>query len=61
MAAMNTVRAPGSNEKPTCMCGAEMQLRKVEAHPAADDTELRRYDCGSCDHEMRVMVFKAFA
>ena len=58
MAAMNTVLAPGSAEMPTCMCGEEMQLRKVEPHPAAEDSELRRYGCGACHHEMRVMVWK---
>jgi hypothetical protein len=57
---METVLAPGSAEMPTCMCGAEMQLHKVEPHPAAEDSELRRYGCRSCDHEMRVMVWKDF-
>jgi hypothetical protein len=56
MAPMNSVLAPGSIEMPTCMCGEEMQLTKVEPHPAAEDAELRRYGCGACDHEMRVMV-----
>jgi hypothetical protein len=58
MAAMETVLAPGSAQMPTCMCGEEMHLTKIEPHPAAEDTELRRYDCGACDHEMRVMVWK---
>jgi hypothetical protein len=61
MAAMNTVLEPGSTKMPTCMCGVEMRLRKIEPHPAAEDTELRRYDCNGCRQEMRVMVFKAFA
>jgi hypothetical protein len=60
MAAMNTVLAPGSTEMPTCMCGEEMRLTRIEPHPAAEDAELRRYDCGACDHEMRVMVWKGF-
>lgn len=58
MAAMETVLAPGSAQMPTCMCGEDMQLSRIEPHPAAEDTELRRYDCGACDHEMRVMVCK---
>jgi hypothetical protein len=58
MAAMKIVRAPGATEKPTCMCGEEMRLTKIEPYPAAEDAELRRYDCGACDHEMRVMVWK---
>ncbi len=41
MAPMNSVLAPGSIEMPTCMCGEEMQLTKVEPHPAAEDAELR--------------------
>ncbi len=60
MAAMKTVLAPGSNGMPTCMCGEEMHLTRVEPHPAAEDSEVRRYDCGACDHEMRVMVWKGF-
>jgi hypothetical protein len=60
MAAMKTVLEPGSAEMPTCMCGEEMQLTKVEPHPAAEDSELRRYDCRACEHEMRVMVWKGF-
>ena len=58
MAAMKTVLRPGSTEVPTCICGAEMRLTKVEPHPASEDTELRRYDCATCDHQMRVMVWK---
>jgi hypothetical protein len=58
MAAMKTVLEPGSGEMPTCMCGEEMRLTKVEPHPAAEDSELRRYDCRACEHEMRVMVWK---
>ena len=58
MAAMKTVLRPGSTDVPTCICGAEMRLSRTEPHPAAEDTELRRYDCGACDHEMRVMVWK---
>ena len=42
MAPMNSVLAPGSIEMPTCMCGEEMQLTKVEPHPAAEDAELLR-------------------
>jgi hypothetical protein len=57
MAALNSVLAPGSTEMPTCMCGKEMRLRRIEVHPAAEDTELRRYQCGACDHEMQVMIF----
>ena len=59
MAAMKTVLAPGSNQTPTCLCGQEMRLRRTETHPAAEDTEVRRYNCNACDHEMRVMVFKS--
>ena len=61
MAAMKTVLTPGSAEMPTCMCGKEMRLTNVEPHPAAEDTELRRYGCRACDHEMRVMVWKELA
>ena len=43
---------------PTCLCGQEMRLRRTDPHPAADDTEVRRYSCSACDHEMRVMIFK---
>jgi hypothetical protein len=60
MAALKTVLTPGSPEMPTCVCGEEMQLTKIEPHPAAEDSELRRYDCNACDHEMRVMVWKGF-
>ena len=58
MAAMETVLRPGSTQVPTCICGEEMRLTRIEPHPAAEDTELRRYDCAACDHEMRVMVWK---
>jgi hypothetical protein len=58
MATMDTVLAPGSAQMPTCMCGEEMHLSRIEPHPAAEDSELRRYDCDSCHHEMRVMVWK---
>jgi len=60
MAAMKPVLALGSIEMPTCMCGEQMQLTRVEPHPAAEDAELRRYDCGACDHEMRVMVWTGY-
>jgi hypothetical protein len=60
MAAMKTVLEPGSTEMPTCICGEAMQLTRVEPHPAAEDSELRRYDCAACDHEMRVMVWREF-
>jgi hypothetical protein len=59
MAAMNSVLEPGSKQMPTCMCGHEMRLRRTDPHPAAEDTEVRRYNCATCDHEMRVMVFKS--
>ena len=58
MAAMKTVLAPGSTEMPTCMCGEEMHLTRVEPQPGAEDSELRRYGCKACAHEMRVMVWK---
>ena len=58
MAAMNMVLEAGSAQMPTCMCGEDMQLTRIEPHPASEDTELRRYDCDACDHEMRVMVWK---
>jgi hypothetical protein len=60
MAAMKTVLAPGSTEMPTCMCGEEMRLTTIESHSAGEEAELRRYECGACDHEMRVMVWKEF-
>ena len=58
MTALAMVLEPGSAQMPTCMCGGEMRLYRVEPHPAAEDTEFRRYDCGACDHQMRVMVCK---
>jgi hypothetical protein len=58
MAAMKTVLAPGSTEMPTCICGEEMQLAGVDPQPGPEDSELRRYGCLACEHEMRVMVWK---
>jgi hypothetical protein len=58
MAPMTSVLEPGSAQMPTCMCGEEMRLSRIEPHPAAEDAEVRNYDCSACHHEMRVMVWR---
>jgi hypothetical protein len=60
MTGLGMVLARGSAQMPTCLCGKQMRLSRIEPHPAAEDTEFRRYECASCDHEMRVMVCKDF-
>jgi hypothetical protein len=44
------------NGDTTCICGEDMRLEKVEAHPIADDSETRHFAC-ECGHVMRLMVW----
>jgi DNA-directed RNA polymerase subunit RPC12/RpoP len=60
MASMDSVLAPGSAERPTCLCGREMRLAKIEPHLTASDTELRTFQCPRCSHELRLMIWTSF-
>lgn len=48
---------PGSAAAPTCICGTEMKLVKIEPCATGDDTELRTFDCPACRHELHLMVW----
>ncbi|MGC1466908.1 MAG: hypothetical protein WA792_14370 [Pseudolabrys sp.] len=53
MSIIERVLEPNSTETPTCMCGKDMRLAKVERHLIAEHAETREFDC-SCGHRMRL-------
>ena len=37
---------------PTCLCGARMDLARIEPHPTIGHAELRAYECRECNHAL---------
>jgi len=60
MAKLERVLEPDSNETPTCMCGEEMHLARVQPQPISADAETREFHC-HCGHVLRLAVWKAVA
>ena len=38
--------------RPLCLCGARMDLSRIEPHPAVPAAEIRTYECVSCGHTL---------
>jgi hypothetical protein len=35
--------------RPTCLCGAKMELARIEPHPIIRNAEIRVYECRECN------------
>lgn len=46
---------PGSTAVPSCRCGSDMDLSKIEQRTS--DTLIKFFVCKACRHEMRFMVW----
>jgi hypothetical protein len=57
MSTIERVLEPNSTETPTCICGKDMRLTKVQQHAIAEDAETRQFDC-DCGHRMMLAVWK---
>jgi hypothetical protein len=60
MAKLEQVLEPHSTETPTCMCGEEMVLARVQPQPISRDAETREFHC-HCGHVLRLAVWKSAA
>ena len=58
MSKLERVLEPNSEETPTCMCGEDMNLAKVQPQPISDDAETREFHC-YCGHVLRLAVWKS--
>jgi predicted RNA-binding Zn-ribbon protein involved in translation (DUF1610 family) len=59
MSAFERLLVPGSTELPTCRCGEEMQIARLDQLPEKSDAVIRVYKCPACGHEMRLTVWNA--
>ena len=48
---------PGSTERPDCRCGRQMTLFKSWYDTGQPKLERRVYQCGSCNHELKLNVW----
>ena len=55
MRSLENLLTPESTDTPECRCGAELRLDKTK--PLAD-TEIRIFKCDTCQHELRLMVWR---
>ena len=57
MSKIEDLLAPGSIEKPDYLCGTKMQLMKSGPMDKASGTDVRIYECPTCKHQLRLMVW----
>jgi hypothetical protein len=60
MSKIERVLEPHSTETPTCICGDEMFLARVQPEPISADAEMREFHC-HCGHVLRLAVWKSAA
>jgi hypothetical protein len=56
MSIIERVLEPDSTETPTCICGNDMRLARVEPHGSIQDAETREFDCG-CGHRLKLVLW----
>jgi len=56
MSIIERVLEPNSTDTPTCVCGDDMRLAKVEPHGFIDDAETREFDC-RCGHRLKLVLW----
>jgi len=44
--------------RPICLCGAKMELARMEPHPTSPHAEIRTYECRECN-DTRIQTFGA--
>jgi hypothetical protein len=59
MSGFERLLEPGCTERPTCRCGQEMEVARIERLPEGTDADVRVYYCAACQHEMRLTVWAA--
>ncbi|MGA7972431.1 MAG: hypothetical protein WCA36_06465 [Pseudolabrys sp.] len=58
MSKIDDVLMPGSNDRPDCICGAEMVLTKVRPIEP-QGTEAREYQCPACDYKLTLLIWSS--
>jgi len=56
MSIIERVLEPDSTDTPTCVCGDDMRLAKVEPHGSIDHAETREFDC-RCGHRLKLVLW----
>jgi hypothetical protein len=57
MSKLERVLEPNSGETPTCICGDDMFLARVQPQPISDMAETREFHC-HCGHVLKLAVWK---
>ncbi len=57
MSKIERLLVPGSDERPDCRCGQEMQLFELRFHESRRDVEYRTYRCDACGHRFKLTVW----
>lgn len=60
MSKIERVLEPGSTETPTCICGEDMVLARVQPQPISDNAVTREFHC-RCGHILKLAVWKQAA